>query len=75
MTQEELAALNAMIDEAYAADDQDGLGITTYDVCLDTGLDEIKTLDGSGTLFRDPRTVRYFFAWENGHVDDQIEVQ
>ena len=72
MTPQELTALNDLIDEAYAQDDQDGLGITTYDVCLDAGLDEVSTHDGSGTLFRDPRTGRHCFAWENGHVDDQI---
>ena len=72
MTLAEIAALNDLIDEAYAQDNQDGLGITTYDVCLDAGLDEVSTHDGSGTLFRDPRTGRHCFAWENGHVDDQI---
>jgi len=69
MTFAEIAALNDLIDEAYAQDDQDGLGITTYDVCLDTGLDEVSTHDGSGTH---PKTGRHCFAWENGHVDDQI---
>jgi hypothetical protein len=39
MTLAEIAALNDLIDEAYAQDNQDGLGITTYDVCLDAGLD------------------------------------
>jgi hypothetical protein len=35
-------------------------------------IDEVSTHDGSGVLFRDPKTGRYCFAWENGHVDDQI---
>jgi hypothetical protein len=40
MTQQELTVLNDLIDEAYAQDDQDGLGVTTYDVCHDNGLDD-----------------------------------